>query len=424
MKKINLLILVLAVLFSTGCKKDEVIIPPDPIKDEYSKATFSLNFDQIDPKIKPIFEAYLQTYDAAIIQGNWSYQDIYSLKDFNTVIFGYDSDNNKFEAAYMIVPPNGAYSGSQSNVLETTNQPSDGTKIIRVTNQAFLKKLIEARLSEGEFGSSTVDNGKYLYFFFDKSNYESSPLTPLSIFRSVGLFIHEGFHVLPQVNFTSPNDEYRSIRFNLPSDYPADSVSFSLIAAGIKIYENILFENNQDMIANLKMYDVLFRKLRQLDMTGKNYIDGFYLYECWLEGGAEFPEYKMLQAGGLLDGNVPEIYYDNSFQEFKDKLVAEINSGEPATVSYNGQDVVLYYSLVVETTYYKLGSATLYILDELGVNVMEEVSMGKNPFQMLEDYIADHNITINEEQEFENIKSQINWEEMTSLMQDYIQLYN
>jgi len=190
------------------------------------------------------------------------------------------------------------------------------------------------------------------------------------------------------------------------------------------MYEHILFDDVQNMDSYMKMYYILFKKLRELDTSGKNYIDGYYLFECWLEGSAEFTEYNMILASGLMDSNIPEIHYDNSYQEFKDLITEEIDAGVTPTIIYNGQERTAYYGMAVEVTYYKLGSATLFILDKLGVDVYSKLKIGKNPYQMLQEYIDTHNITIDEEAEFNNLKSQINWQENTTMMQNYIDLFN
>jgi len=423
MKNIITLSVVAFILLFSSCRKEEIIIPPDPIEDEYSNATFNFDFDEVDSKMMPIFNAYIKTYESAVNQGNWNYNSKYSLKNLNTIIFAYDDVNHNYEATYMINPPNGNYTGDASDELSTSNTASDGTKIIRVNDKAFLKELIKARLSGSSYGLSTLNGKKYLYFFYDKKNYDKT-LQPLDIVRAVGFFIHEGFHLVSQVSFSNPNNEHESIRFNLPSDYPADTASFSLIAAGIQMYEHILFDNVQNMDDYMKMYYVLFKKLRELDTSGKNYIDGYYLFECWLEGGAEFTEYNMNLASGLMDGGIPEIHYDNSYQEFKDLITEEIDAGVTPTIIYNGIERTAYYGMAVEATYYKLGSATLFILDKLGVDVYSKLKIGENPYQMLQEYIDNHNITIDEEAEFNNLKSQINWQENTTMMKNYLNLFN
>jgi len=424
MKKSNLIIVYLMLITAfLACRKDEVIIPPDTIDDEYSSASFDFKFADVDPKINPIFNGYIKTYETTVNQGGWSYNNYYSLKELNIVIFAYDKDAKNYDAVYMVVPPNGDYSGDVSDVLQTSNTASDGTKIIRVNDKEFLKKLIKARLSGSTFGTSTVDDVDYLYFFYEKDNYDKE-LVPLDIMREVGFFVHEGFHQTAQLEFDRPSDNLSSIRFNLPADYPADSVSFSLIAAGIKMYENILFEDIQNPDDYVKMYYVLFKKLRELDNSGKDYIDKFYLYECWLEGGAEFTEYTMNLNSGIMDGSIPAIRYDNSFQEFIDLTQVEVDAGVPPTVTYNGEERVLYYAHIVETTYYKLGSATLFLLDKLGVDVFDPMKSGKNPYQMLDEYITANNITIDEEATLHDVKSQINWEETKTIMQNYIDLFN
>ncbi len=423
MKNVVILSVFAFIFLFSSCKKDEIIIPPDPIEDEYSSATFNFNFDEVDPKVMPIFDAYMQTYESAVNQDNWNYNSEYSLKNLNTIIFAYDSDNQNYEAIYMIDPPNGNYTGDDSNVFSTSSTASDGAKIIRVTDTNFLKELIKVRLSGSSFGISKVNDKDFLYFFYDKSKYDKV-LQPLDIMRAVGFFIHEGFHLVSQVNFTQPNNEHSSIRFNLPADYPADSVSFSLIAAGMKMYEDILFEDVQNMDDYMKMYYILFKKLKELDTSGKNYIDGYYLFECWLEGSAEFTEYYMNRGSGVMNGDNQEIRYDNSLQEFKDLITDEIDAGVPPTINYNGQDRVAYYAVAVETTYYKLGSATLFILDNLGVDVYQKLKTGENPYEMLEEYINANNISINENEVYNNLKSQIDWEATKTMMQDYINLFN
>ena len=423
MKNVVILSVFAFIFLFSSCKKDEIIIPPDPIEDEYSSATFNFNFDEVDPKVMPIFDAYMQTYESAVNQDNWNYNSEYSLKNLNTIIFAYDSDNQNYEAIYMIDPPNGNYTGDDSNVFSTGSTASDGAKIIRIFDTDFLKKLIKARLSGSSFGTSTVDDVDYLYFFYDKNDYDKV-LQPLDIMRAVGFFIHEGFHQTSQMDFTRPNNEHSSIRFNLPADYPADSVSFSLIAAGMKMYEDILFEDVQNMDDYMKRYYILFKKLKELDTSGKNYIDGYYLFECWLEGSAEFTEYYMNRGSGVMNGDNQEIRYDNSLQEFKDLITDEIDAGVPPTINYNGQDRVAYYAVAVETTYYKLGSATLFILDNLGVDVYQKLKTGENPYEMLEEYINANNISINENEIYNNLKSQIDWEATKTMMQDYINLFN
>ncbi len=424
MKKTHLIILfsiLVSIFFS--CKKKEVIIPPDPITDEYTNASFNFNFEDVDPKINPIFNGYIQTYESAVNQGGWQYNNYYSLKNLNIIIFAYDSDDTNFDAVYMIVPPNGNYTGDVSNVYPTSNTASDGTKIIRVNDVAFLKDVINARLSGSSFGTSTVNNVDYLYFFYDKENYDTE-LAPLDIMRAVGFFTHEGFHQTAQLGFSQPANSQASIRFNLPADYPADTISFSLIAVGIKMYEDILFEDIQNNEDYMKRYYVLFKKLRELDDSDANYIDNFYLFECWLEGGAEYPEYAMNLNSGIMDGTIPEIRYDNSYQEFVDIVTEEIDAGVVPTVIYNGQERTVYYGHVVETTYYKLGSATLFLLDRLGVDVMDKLKSGKNPYQMLDDYITANNIAIDEDATFQELKEQVNWEETKTMMQNYIELFN
>jgi len=249
-------------------------------------------------------------------------------------------------------------------------------------------------------------------------------IEPLDIMREVGFFTHEGFHQTAQLEFTQPANSLASIRFNLPADYPADTVSFSLIASGIKMYENILFDNIQNAEDYVKMYYVLFKKLKDLDNSGKNYIDDFYLFECWLEGSAEFSEYTMNFGSGIMDGSIPEIRYDNSYQEFVDLAKKEIDAGVPPTVIYNGEERVVYYAHLVEITYYKLGSAPLFLLDKLGVDVMGKLKSGKNPYQMLEEYIMANNISIDEDATYQELKAQVNWEETKAMMQDYIDLFN
>ncbi|RUA32032.1 MAG: hypothetical protein DSY76_00845 [Bacteroidetes bacterium] len=414
--------LIIASSFS-ACKKDEVVIPPEPIKDVYTNASFNYNFSDVDPKINPIFNGYIKTYESAVNQAKWQYNNYYSLKNLNTIIFAYDRDANNFDAVYMIVPPNGKYTGDLSDEYQTSNTASDGTKIIRVNDKAFLKDLINARLSGSSFGKAKVKDVDYLYFFFDKKRYDKT-LKPLDIMREVGFFTHEGFHLTTQLGFKRPSNSLESIRFNLPSDYPADSVSFSLIASGIKMYESILFDNIQNTEDYVKMYYVLFKKLKAQDNSGKNYIDNYYLYECWLEGSAEFTEYSMNIGSGVMDGSIPEIRYDNSYQEFVDLTKKEIAAGVPPTVIYNGKERVVYYAQLVEITYYKLGSAPLFLLDKLGVDVYAKLKAGKNPYQMLEEYITANNISVDEEATYEELKSQINWEDTKDMMQDYIELFN
>ncbi len=419
--KIAVLLLSVVLLFPK-CTPEDTIIPPDPIEDKYSEATFNFNFDELDTKLERTFNAYMQTYESTVVQEKWKYNNEYSLKNLNLILFTYDSDAKNLNAAYAVVTPISGFTGDVSNVVSTSNTASDETKIIRITDEDFLKKLIKARLNGGDFGISTLNEVDYFYYFLAKNEYNQQE--PLDIFRNVGAFIHEGFHQTAQLGYTRPDDELKSIRFNLPSEYPADSVSFSLIAAGIKLYEDILFEENVNYSEYAKMYYVLFKKMKELDTTGKNYIDKFYLFECWLEGSAEFTEYNMLLESNLMDKNIPEIRYDNSFQEFKDIITSEIDAGVTPTTIYNGQETIIYYDSVVESTYYKLGSATLFLLDHLEGDIFSKIKVGKNPYEMLEEYINSNNISIDENEIYNNLKSQIDWDETKVMMQNYINLFN
>ncbi len=391
-----------------------------PFKDKYSNAGLNYSFAQLDPKIKPILDNYAKTYHYAVDSGKWPYKKDYNLEDFILLLLIYNDKNGNIEGVYAAVP---AAMKLDDNFEEVPNMAEATTSLrfVHVSDKALIKKLFKTRHDNSSFGVFNSDAKKYLYFILDK-DFFANELSKFSINQEIGFFTHEGFHLIPQAKFKRPNEKYGSLRFNLPPDYPVDETSFSLIAAGMKLYEDVLFKDDLDLEQYARMYYVLFKKLLEQDHSNKGYIDGFYFFEMWLEGSAEFVESDLNLGSGVFDKNDPIIQYVNSYKKLVDQIDREIDNG-PAKSNINGVEKSIKYTELIDDSYYHLGSASLFVLDALGVDVISQLKSGMNQYQMLSKYIQDNQIAIDEEQTYSDLRSQINWSESLARMKKYIKLF-
>lgn len=417
-KILNRKILILGLLFFIiTCSKDEIESIPEPLP-IITETTYLLNFLVADAKFKPVLDAYVTAYEYVVNSGQWKYKSNYSLDIFHLLLFSYDNKVNNVDAMYMVVPHNSNYAGDLSDVVQTTPTPTDDTKVIRFRDVELAREIVTKPPQTGSFGSFSKDGENYLFFIIDKYKY-GSEMSQFFIQQAVGFYIHEGFHLFPQPDFTKPNAEHRGLRFKLPEDYPADSISFSLIGAGMKLYELIIFEDDPDWSKHLKMLYVIFKKLKELDNSGKNYIDGYYLYYAWVEGVPKFVENHINKEIGLFDNTA---FNYSSFEKFQKYIQYNIDS-KNTSVIVNGEERVARYFAVAEYTYYHLGASSLFILDNLGEDVITQISSGLNPYQMLQQYIDDKNISIDEASIYKDVKALIDWEATKTMMQDYIELW-
>ena len=391
------------------------------IKDQYHNASLEYSFDDLDSKVKPILDNYLLSYNYSTNADSWTYKKYYSLDEFSLLIFVFDKQKKNIDAAYMVMKTNNGFSGDIADMPKISN-PTSTAKAVRLLDKGFSKRIINSRNDSGNFGLYSEHGIKYLYFFVDK-DYFDRDLSAFDINQEVGFFAHEGFHLTAQSKFKWPKHKSGSLRFDLPDDYPVDPSSFSLIAAGYKLYENVLFDDSIDLNHYAKMYDLLFNKLLELDHSGKDYVNEFFFFETWLEGAAEFVELKLNSGSGVFDGSDRIIRYSNSFQRFNDGIDDAIEKGV-STSSINGVEKLVKYTDVLDGSYYKIGAGCLLTLDGLGVDVMAGLKDGLTPYQILEKYLQESNLNFDEDVVYNDLKQEINWQESLAKMKKYIELFD
>ncbi len=390
------------------------------VQDDYHNAGLEYKFDSLDAKLKPILDNYLLSYDYSTKPGAWAYQKYYSLDNFNLILLVFDNSKKNMDGVYLVSKADANFGLNLADV-QGLSQTVTRARAYRLLDKAFVKRLIKSRKESGDFGLYSEGKQKYMYFFEDKSFFERE-LSAFDINQEVGYFAHEGFHFTSQNKFKRPKHISGSFRFSLPDDYPADPSSFSLIAAGFKLYEDILFDENIDLTKYAKFYDVLFKKLLELDHSGKDYINDFFLFETWLEGSAEFVESKINIGSGVFDKTDELIQYVNSYQRFVDGVDGAIKRG--VTSSYvNNVETIVRYGDVLDSSYYNLGSGCLFVLDGLGVDVMSELKKGLTPYQILENYLEDNRISFDEEAVYNELKQKIDWQASLERMKSYIELF-
>ena len=406
-------LLILTLIYN--CTTDDKSNKDDDVSLD-SRFTYNFNFEEKDNQYKSIVEEYLKSYEFTVNSNDWKYDNIYKLNRFHLVLF--DMVSNNVDAMYMVVPGESNYTGDVSDVLATSFSPSDDAKVIRLKDKELVDRMLSGVHPNQSF-SKYSENGIDYLFIIDRGPDDS--ITFPTMESLIGYYMHEGYHLFPQKNFLVPDRIEGFGRFQIPEDYPADNVSFSLIAAGYQLFENLLFEDNIDYEAYMKMNYVLFKKLRELDTTGKGYIDGYYLYFAAIEGSAQFMETAINLGSGVLDKEDDLIRSSMSYQGFIDGIQEDIDENN-TTLIINGVVTESRYGTLL-LSFYKLGANVLFILDHLGVDVMAENSAGKNPYEMLQEYIDTNNITINEEEVLDDLKSEIDWNTTMELMEDYIKLW-
>lgn len=89
----------------------------------------------------------MESYEWATTE--WEFKNYFDVSGFD-VIFTHVVDG-KIVAAYMLITPESEYSSDVSNILETTNKPTDGTKAIRLNDPDLIKKVLGVT-QPGAFG--------------------------------------------------------------------------------------------------------------------------------------------------------------------------------------------------------------------------------------------------------------------------------
>jgi len=380
------------------------------------QTTYDFDFQSVDPLMKPLLEGYLSAYNYTVSSSDWAYRDIYTLSNFATVILV--KEGATIKAAYMLLPPNTPYAGNDTDRFKTDGSAADGAVYLRLSEEPFIQALLNRLTGGGSFGRYRAKGADYLYFVLDPARYAGAD--SFTIAQDVSFFAHEGFHLFPQEGFDTPTSLAQDIRFNLPDDYPADEVSFSLISAGVKLAEQVMAEDDPAKLLDLlKMQYVLFKKLLELDSSGKNYVRDYYLFQCWLEGGAEFAGKEIIKGAGLYG---PISKFSDSYENFQAAIRRDVEEGNTNT-NINGVEQLSRYDTAVDSSSYTLGYSTLAILEKLGVDSMSQLAEGLNPYEMLEAYVIDHTVDIDEAETFETLKSLVDWDAQKELMRTYINLW-
>lgn len=408
----NLLIpILLAFIVIYSCKKND-----EPEKNPDNTTENALDFTETDPHFVPILNAYAETYNFAV--NTWKYRDHYNLSDFNLILIAGQSKDS-LKSAYMYVSSKTNYKGDTSNTVSIENSLTNGSKAIRMNDSELLNNAVKD-LQEGQIFTRFENN---LVFLFDKDFY--SAFKEIGYADTIDFIVHEGYHLFPQNNFVSPPDKHAELRFDILEDYPHDLESFTLIMAGVKLAELAYQETNPEQLTEyLKMQYVIFKELVNNDTTRKDYISDYYLYYCWTEGAPTF-------VGIDLTAN-RSFYFENQdrYRSLSESLKYEINNAIDKNITsivVNDEEIITRYPAIVDSSFYTLGFLPFVTLDKLGeTDVFEQTKNGKGPLQLLEDYIEQHSIVIDEDEVLQTIKNDIpgfNWENEQSLMERYIELW-
>lgn len=392
-----------------------------PINPDIMEATYNYNFGEIEREAFPVLFDYVEAYEHTMDPTVYDCGDTYRLDRFHLALIVHDDVAGNVPAAFLFRPA-GSPANAVGEPVPTTSPAADGANWYRQSDSGLSRRMVSAlQTSLSRFAPYSEDGVDYLVIRFDRQWLRE--LTRASRTRWAAFFVHEGFHMFPQREMPRPNNRQSGIRSNPPADYPADPQSFSLIAAGIQLNENLLYGDDPvDWQRTLAMQYVLFDRLLAADTTGQEYIDGFYLYYAWVEGGAEFVDEKITLGAGIYDLADANTRIQVSYDNFREQVQRTIQTGN-STVIVNGVRQERRYQAVVGRSFYQIGAATFRILEGLGEAPLVEMARGQNPYQLLDDYIRANNVVIDETVALEDLKALIDWEESLELMEEYIDVF-
>jgi len=412
-----LLLWAIALLAFTSCKKDE---PALPISMDIMEATYNYDFDDIEPEAFPVFDDYVKAYVHTMDPAEYDCGDTYRLDRFHLVLVIHDEAAGNVPATFVFRPAGSSFTTGQA--VPIASPAADGGNWYRQRDAALSRRMVAAlQTSRSRFAPYAEGGTDFLVIRYDREWLRQ--LTRASRTRWAAFFVHEGFHLFAQRAMTRPANSQGGLRFNLPEDYPADPESFSLIAAGVQLNENLVYnEGPTDWDRTLAMQYVLLDRLRAADTTGQNYIDEYYLSYAWLEGGAEFIEQKITLGSGIYRLDDAATREQISYDFFQRTIRRTISMGT-TTVTVNGVPRETRYQQVGDRTFYQIGAATFRILEGLGEDPMAQMQRGLNPYELLDDYVRANNVVIDEAEALADIKALIDWEESLELMEDYIAVF-
>lgn len=414
--------LVFALLILCGCTKDdENNDPVGPFSPDIREATYNYDFFSIESEAGPLLIDYRNAYEFTQNPVAYGGGATYQLDQFHLALIIHDETGGNVPAVFVYRPA-GSNFASAADLTSVVVQAEDGSSWIRQEDAALSRRMIGALQSPRSTFAPYTENGTdFVVIRFDRERLRN--LDRSSRTRWISFFVHEGFHLYPQRAMARPGNSQSGIRSNIPADYPADPESFSLIGAGVQLGENLLYPTGPvDWERALAMQYVLLDRLREADTTGQLYIDEYYLLYAWLEGAAQFVDETITRGTGLYDRDDSFTRGQVSYAAFLSSVENTVLTGN-STVIVNGVPQTRRYNAVVGSTFYELGSTTFRILEGLGEDPFAAIASGRNPYELLDDYITDNEIAIDEEAALADIKASVDWEASLELMSDYIAVF-
>ncbi len=392
------------------------------ISDDINEATYSYAFEDLEQEASALLSDYIEAYTHTLDPTEYACGDTYKLDRFHLALVVHDEANGNVPAVFLFHPA-GSPLSSNGEAVPTVAAAADGAAWYRQRDRRATQRMLSAlQTPRSRFAPYTENGIDYLVIRFDREALRS--LDRANRTRWTAFFVHEGFHLFAQRNMPRPNRRHSGIRRSIPVDYPADPESFSLIAAGIQLNENTLYASEPvDWEQTLALQYVLWDRLRNADTTGLEYVDGFYLFYAWLEGGAEFIDQKITRGAGIYSFANSDTRAQVAYSTFVSNVEQTVLTGN-STVITNGEEREARYAAVLRGSYYQLGALTFRILEGLGEDPLAQMARGRNPYQLLDDYLRANDLTIDEDVALADLKSLINWNNSLALMEDYIAVFD
>ncbi|QTD36588.1 hypothetical protein JL193_10580 [Polaribacter batillariae] len=419
------LILILALLLIQSCAtKKEITLTEKELSEIPSGDLYNATKDFSDTSLKELqsrLDIYSKSYDYAVNSGEWTYSKQYDLSEIPVVVIYWDSKENNIDGAYLFSPKD-KFNVKKTVPVDLKEKPKDGAQWYQLNNEEFLKNILVSKVKDKAYGYGVYaeNNKRYLYLIMYKQFVEQTKDSPENVVGNIAYYIHEAFHYYPQKDYVWPSKELESIRFKIPAEYPADATSFSYIAAGEKLFDNILFQDNHDWLSYAKMQYIIYKKLLDADTSEKQYVKNYFLYFNWVEGIPRFIEYSITMGSGDMTDKALKMFtgYDSFLRNIKGDI-----EKKNTTMVMNGEKIVTRYGYLLNYPLYDLGASSSFILENLDVNVLDWAKKGMNHYEMFEKYFEENDIEIDEDAVTEDVKSLIPWEETNVMMQDYIDLW-
>lgn len=424
MKPLSFLLFFLVLL--AGCTKEEPAVvveePPVVVSPDIREATYDYDFFAVENVMESLLTDYQNAYEFTQDPVAYGYGGVYELSQFHLALIVHDEANGNVPAV-LVYRPAGSDFAPAAELASVVAQAEDGSSWIRQEDAELSRRMAGALQNiGGEIARYSEDETDFLVFRVERDrllNIDRSFRT-----RQIAYFVYWGYLLYPRQTMERPGSSQENVRASIPENYPADPESFSLIGAGVKLGEDLLYAAEPvDWERALAMQYVILDRLRAADSSLQNYIDEYYLYYAWLEGAAQFAHQTITLGTGLYDRNDLVLREQVSYEAFTRDVTAVIDT-DNTVMFINGFRRNGRYYTVARTSFYELGSTTFRILEGLGEDPFAAMTTGRNPYELLDDYITNNQIVIDEEATLADIKASIDWEASMALMADYIAYFN